>query len=491
MTHTDCSTPLDPYRWLREWTRANLGGYSLALANAVSAHQLDTYEEIPQDSSDSGDDEDLDDSNGDSLDDVDLESPDWPSSEEEPDDDDLEPEGYEDSSDGSDGTPTRSTLVEDRQHVFEVHDDLRLELQGAENRILRHDIYSADVEGTLVSPETLLRAAHSLPPLMWEIETMYSTAREDVAAGLRTLQAAITAHQGNAQRDAGQANQERRALQALAARHAEFLEDLPEHPEDGAEDWLLGCDPTYFEESVRPRLREWWNSEPNYTGYEEDFVPDDSHPQGCAFVYFQEQFRGDPSSIGVRVVDGDRPGSNYRAAELRWPIDQANEAALALELPVTFVPAPQAPKPVVVSAPPTSSIAADKQAAYRETHFRVGAPASLTLLIGEANPRLAELMQQHGVDCCAFVTSCNPNGQELDSATNARRLSELRDGLVSRGLEVFEGQGAHPSNGWPPEPSFLVLGLRLDDARALGRRWDQDAVVWAGTDAIPQLVLLI
>ena len=53
-----------------------------------------------------------------------------------------------------------------------------------------------------------------------------------------------------------------------------------------------------------------------------------------------------------------------------------------------------------------------------------------------------------------------------------------------------EGMGEHPSGQWPGEPSFLILGLPLDAAKQLGARHEQNAIVWCGTDAVPQLILL-
>jgi hypothetical protein len=55
---------------------------------------------------------------------------------------------------------------------------------------------------------------------------------------------------------------------------------------------------------------------------------------------------------------------------------------------------------------------------------------------------------------------------------------------------VLDGIGQHPDNGWPGEDSLLALGVSLADALLLGRRFGQDAVVWAGADAVPRLMLL-
>ena len=55
---------------------------------------------------------------------------------------------------------------------------------------------------------------------------------------------------------------------------------------------------------------------------------------------------------------------------------------------------------------------------------------------------------------------------------------------------VFAGAGRDLAGTWPEESSFVVLGLDLDAARALGREFSQNAIVWAGNDAVPRLVLL-
>ena len=42
----------------------------------------------------------------------------------------------------------------------------------------------------------------------------------------------------------------------------------------------------------------------------------------------------------------------------------------------------------------------------------------------------------------------------------------------------------------PCEPSYLVFCLTLVAANTLGIRLEQYAIVWTGTDAVPQLILL-
>jgi hypothetical protein len=115
---------------------------------------------------------------------------------------------------------------------------------------------------------------------------------------------------------------------------------------------------------------------------------------------------------------------------------------------------------------------------------------SVVLKIDTASPALHALHRRHAVDCSCFITACNPFSQRLDEQTNLRRQEMLAAELRSRSLVFLPGAGRHPTNGWPAEPSFLVLGLALEASKNLGRHYEQNAMVWAGTDAVPRLVIL-
>lgn len=129
-------------------------------------------------------------------------------------------------------------------------------------------------------------------------------------------------------------------------------------------------------------------------------------------------------------------------------------------------------------------------AAYRETEYRVQWDPPLVLLVGTRNPGLRSLHERHGVASSAFITAFNPYSRELDAAENASRQARLAAELSRRSLAHIPGLGQHPSNGWPGEPSFLVLGLDLEAAKAVGIRWEQNAIVWTGADGVPELLIL-
>jgi hypothetical protein len=128
--------------------------------------------------------------------------------------------------------------------------------------------------------------------------------------------------------------------------------------------------------------------------------------------------------------------------------------------------------------------------AYRETEYTAHGDDPFTLRVGELCPALAAAHKRHRVDCSAYITACNPFSQTLDDAANAERHAALGRELGQRSLASIDGIGQHPSNQWPSEASYLIFGLTLEAAKTLGTRLEQNAIVWTGVDAVPQLILL-
>jgi hypothetical protein len=139
---------------------------------------------------------------------------------------------------------------------------------------------------------------------------------------------------------------------------------------------------------------------------------------------------------------------------------------------------------------PASAIDPPTLQAYLETDYRVHGEPGFTLRVGRASAELLAAHKRRRTDCSAFLTACNPFSQPLDAAANAARQAALAKELSSRSLAFLPGVGQHPSNGWPGEDSFLVFGLTLEAAKALGTRLEQNGIIWSGADAVPQLILL-
>ena len=139
----------------------------------------------------------------------------------------------------------------------------------------------------------------------------------------------------------------------------------------------------------------------------------------------------------------------------------------------------------------TTQIHPDKVRAYLATDYRLGhSDQEIVLTIGQHSPRLAVLFNSNNVNCGAFITAYNPQGNIQSEAANALGHAELASKLQELGLKAIEGSGSEESTEWPAEKSYFALGMALEPAKAIGTHFNQDAIVWVGTDAVPQLILL-
>jgi hypothetical protein len=139
----------------------------------------------------------------------------------------------------------------------------------------------------------------------------------------------------------------------------------------------------------------------------------------------------------------------------------------------------------------TTQIHPDKVRAYLATDYRLGHTVQdIDLTIGKHSEPLAALFAGNGVNCGAFLTAYNPRGTVQSDEANDQAHTQLAVKLQELGLQAIEGSGSEEGTEWPAEKSYFALGLALESAKAIGTHFDQDAIVWVGPDAIPQLILL-
>ena len=138
-----------------------------------------------------------------------------------------------------------------------------------------------------------------------------------------------------------------------------------------------------------------------------------------------------------------------------------------------------------------TQIADDKVRAYLATDYRLGHNEhSIVLRIGQRSDRLAGLFASADVDCGAFLTACNPMGRMQIDLANELAHARLAAKLDRLQLLAIEGSGSEASSVWPAERSYFAMGLALETAKEIGAEFNQDAIVWVGADAVPELILL-
>ena len=141
----------------------------------------------------------------------------------------------------------------------------------------------------------LLSAAAGCPPLTWHLHSLYDEARETHAAELAQLLAADAAP---------------RRRRKLAAQ----LHLLAREPADGLPDWMDSLSGRELQ-TILKSARAWLEAEPAWTT-EEEHLPWSTSGSGAAFDYFRDWDPDDLLALGVKIVEGEHPGSSYFAAEL-------------------------------------------------------------------------------------------------------------------------------------------------------------------------------
>ena len=138
-----------------------------------------------------------------------------------------------------------------------------------------------------------------------------------------------------------------------------------------------------------------------------------------------------------------------------------------------------------------SRLSAALVAAYRAARYHVsGAAEPFDLALDAPNPALEACHRAYRVECSAFLTAFNPGSRPTAGAVNAAAAARLARRLRDLGHPLLAGFGTDPAGSWPAEQSVLALGLALEPASRIAREFGQAALLHAGRDAIPRLVLL-
>jgi hypothetical protein len=134
------------------------------------------------------------------------------------------------------------------------------------------------------------------------------------------------------------------------------------------------------------------------------------------------------------------------------------------------------------------------RAAYERAVYVVYGSPPVEFRIGEPSDVLQAMLAMSRVEQAAFVSSANTRG--VATPENERRLADfllraqLDDLNETAKYRVFQGEGRDPGGIWNAEPSVLIMGIPRAEAEGLGRRLEQNAIVWIEKDRAPELVVL-
>jgi len=116
--------------------------------------------------------------------------------------------------------------------------------------------------------------------------------------------------------------------------------------------------------------------------------------------------------------------------------------------------------------------------AYRKTDYVVFGSPGLILRVDEENPELDTFLVREGKQSAAFISGWNPYSEPKSQEENELAHRALMDDLRQCGYNVIEGEGRGRVGDWPAEQSVLAIGIDRAVSEEVGRRFQQNAIVF-------------
>ena len=129
------------------------------------------------------------------------------------------------------------------------------------------------------------------------------------------------------------------------------------------------------------------------------------------------------------------------------------------------------------------------ETAYRATTYRVFLPGGCCdLRIDQASEGLRCWLETAGASAFVVLTAHNPGSKKLSTEANMERQSAMEVFLLEKHYEPYAGENVVDDGSWPVEECCFITDMTLLDAKALGARFGQNAIVYGTADGIPRLV---
>ena len=125
--------------------------------------------------------------------------------------------------------------------------------------------------------------------------------------------------------------------------------------------------------------------------------------------------------------------------------------------------------------------------AYKNTKYFVF-ELDLTIEIGKLNQHIDEIILKYNSNEWAFITAYNPYSKVLIDKENQIRHDELKE--LTKDYVSFEGHGIGEDPTWEPELSLFIIGISKVEASKIGKKFEQNAIVFGELDNLPELIVL-
>lgn len=127
-------------------------------------------------------------------------------------------------------------------------------------------------------------------------------------------------------------------------------------------------------------------------------------------------------------------------------------------------------------------------AGYQATCYSILNP-KIDIYLDKENKELQTFLIEQNFHSWCFITAWNPFSRALtldeNTSLNKKLEAELNNYIV------FPGEGKDTLGDWPPEISFFVANISKKQANFLGKKYEQNAIVYGEVEKIAELIILV
>ena len=132
------------------------------------------------------------------------------------------------------------------------------------------------------------------------------------------------------------------------------------------------------------------------------------------------------------------------------------------------------------------------QKAYMETIYQIVDQKDIyKLQLNTLNHEFSIWCKKCNIRSWAFITAFNPFSNELSKFENELLNSQLQQTIIKEGYNFNLGKGVPAHDNWDSEESFFIHNISLSNAKKIGIKFNQNAIVYSDSDNLKKLIWLV
>ena len=125
---------------------------------------------------------------------------------------------------------------------------------------------------------------------------------------------------------------------------------------------------------------------------------------------------------------------------------------------------------------------------YKATCYSIIEP-EIDIYVQEENSLLNTFLESNNFKTWCFITAWNPFSESLTTEENISLNELLKADLVN--YPFFHAIGKDTLGVWPPEVSFFVANISKETSISLGKKYQQNALVFGKVNELSELIILV